>query len=70
MSKVLKMAAAYAMLAAQSENRNFSPYTVDNRPEPEWKRKKCKSCYNFTMAYQQCPRNPNNQGCKNYMKRK
>lgn len=57
-------------LAANSEyyggKNEYHPYT----PEPDWKRKKCKSCYNFTMAYQQCSRNPNNKACELYCKRK
>lgn len=73
MSK-LKSMLALAMvsaMAAQSE-KHYGGYDdyKSNTPEPEWKRKKCKSCYNFTMAYQQCSRNPNNKACELYCKRK
>ena len=55
--------------AAKSEYSGMS-IDVRSEPIPDWKRKKCKSCYNFTMAYQQCSRNPNNKACELYCKRK
>ena len=60
------MVLAYAMLAAQAENPHFSPYPVSNKPEPEWKRKKCKSCKDWHW----CRNNPNSQACDQYTKRK
>ena len=70
MKSLLAMTMA-SIIAAQSEfsdgGLNFSK---QNTTDPEWKRKKCKSCYNFTMAYQECSKNPNNHACKLYCKRK
>lgn len=34
--------------------------------DPEWKRKKCKSCKSFSS----CRVNPNQQACSEYKKRK
>ena len=70
---MLAMAMVSAM-AAKSAQSEFSDggfkFSKQNTPDPEWKRKKCKSCYNFTMAYQECSKNPNNPACKLYCKRK
>lgn len=58
---------AYALMGAISGD---TPVLNKPKPSPDWKRKKCKSCYNFTMAYQQCSKNPNNKACKLYCKHK
>ena len=53
------------------KRENFVGWKRKSVPKvEEWERKKCKSCYNFTMAYQQCSRNPNNKACELYCKRK
>lgn len=74
MSK-LKSMLALAMvsaMAAESERvygdkNEYKPYPQNS--EPEWKRKKCKSCTGF-HKYSSCSSSPNNQACSKYNKRK
>ena len=70
MKSLLAMAMVSAMAAQSEFSESGFKFSKQNTPNPEWKRKKCKSCYNFTMAYQECSKNPNNPACKLYCKRK
>ena len=70
MKSLLAMAVVSAMAAQSEFSESGFNFSKQKNPDPEWKRKKCKSCYNFTMAYQECPKNPNNPACKLYCKRK
>ena len=72
MSKLGLMVAMATMMSAAS-NRGFSgDFSANQRKiEPDYKRKKCKSCknYNYGAGYGKCAY-PNNQACENYVKRK
>ena len=70
MKSLLAMAVVSAMAAQSEFSESGIKFSKQNAPDPEWRRKKCKSCYNFTMAYQECSKNPNNPACKLYCKRK
>ena len=70
--RVSILATAFAALAASAENPHFSPYPVSNDPEPNWKRKKCKSCKSFDKNknhFGNCTY-PNSSACNRYEKRK
>lgn len=70
--RVSILATAFAALAATAENPHFSPCPVSNNPDPDWKRKKCKSCKSFNkiLGRNSCCSNPNQQACGSYKKRK
>lgn len=70
MKSLLALSMLSAM-AAQAEYEHGSK-SVTYRPsaiDPEWKRKKCKSCKSFHAGRGSCGY-PNNQACKYYSKRK
>ena len=67
--RVSILATAFAALAASAENPHFSPHFVSRNSEPEYKRKKCKSCSGF-HRYSSCSSNPKQQACSSYNKRK
>ena len=65
--KIIAMAMAFAALASTSEDRRFlDMHNSVPKSEPDWKRKKCKSC--GSLKY--CGVNPKRSACKQYKKRK
>ena len=70
----MKSLLALAMVSAMADQSEYEHGSkpVTYRPsstDPEWKRKKCKSCKSFHAGCGSCGY-PNNQACKNYSKRK
>ena len=66
--KKIRSLLAYAVIAAMADTTGY--VENDKPPISDYLRKKCKSCYHFTFAYQQCSKNPLQQACKLYCKRK
>lgn len=78
--KFIAMAMAFAALASASEDRRFlDMHNSVPKLDPDWKRKKCKSCVhcgnNCSPYYYKGKRlskhsKPTYQACENYKKRK
>lgn len=72
----IKRVVLAALMAAASELRHYGGH--DDRvyvsSEPNWKRKKCKSCKLFSKYTSRCYAgnkvSPNHQACEQYKKRK
>ena len=75
MANIKGILLAASLMAAASESRN---YGHDDRvyvsSEPNWKRKKCKSCKLLSKYTSRCDAgnrvSPNHQACEQYKKRK
>ena len=65
------MAMAFAALASASEDRRFLDMRNSlPKSEPDWKRKKCKSCERCGAVCNGKWSKPANQACESYRKRK
>lgn len=71
MKKHFVLAMAFASIVSQSNNPNILNHNKIN-VEPQYKRKKCKSCYFYSRGtcWSDGYKNPNHQACKLYKKRK
>lgn len=78
MSKIGILLASAMMVSEANkplEQRHFEkPFLVPRFAEPDWKRKKCKSCKLFSKVTGGCDAgywaSPDHQACKEYQKRK
>jgi hypothetical protein len=74
MSKARQLLAMALISAIEAENKSYggkNEYNPFPAGEPEWKRKKCKSCKHFDKTWNnsKCSRNQNNAACKEYQKK-
>lgn len=62
-----------ATMVAVAQDPQFTSMNLNKgakESEPDWKRKKCKSCRNISRCHVHIPyKHPNKQACKAYLKR-